>query len=296
MLLSENKATLIGATAVLLWGALALFTTWSGDIPPFQLVAMTFSIAFLLAVIKWMVKGEGITKYLKQPVKVWIMGIGGLFGYHFFYFMALKNAPAVEASLIAYMWPLLIVVFSSFLPDEKLAIHHIIGTLLGLSGCVIIITDGGGNIAFNDDYITGYIAAVACALTWSIYSVLSRKNAKISTDVVGWFCGATAILGLVCHLIFEQTYMPETTLIWVAVLLLGLGPVGLAFFAWDVGVKIGNIKALGAFSYMAPLLSAVLLVIFGDTKASFSLLLACLAITGGALLAAKDMFIKKKNR
>ncbi len=295
MALSENKATLIGATAVLFWGALALFTTWSGDIPPFQLVAMTFSIAFLLAVIKWMVKGEGITKYLNQPINVWIMGIGGLFGYHFFYFMALKNAPAVEASLIAYMWPLLIVLFSGFLPNEKLAIHHIIGVLLGLFGCVIIITDGG-NIAFNGDYIAGYMAAVFCALTWSIYSVLSRRNANVSTDVVGWFCGATAVLGLVCHLIFEQTYIPETTSVWIAVLLLGLGPVGMAFFTWDIGVKFGNIKALGAFSYMAPLLSAILLVIFGDTKASLSLLLACVAITGGALLAAKDMFKKDKGR
>jgi len=295
MQISETKATLIGSTAVLLWGALALFTTWTGKIPPLQLVAMTFSIAFLLALGKWLVKGEKLNAHLKQPWPLWVMGVGGLFGYHFFYFMALKNAPAVEASLIAYMWPLLIVLFSTFLPGEKLGIHHIVGVLLGLFGCVLLVTDGG-NVSFNSDYMVGYMAAIACALTWSIYSVLSRKFGKTPTDVVGWFCGATAVLGLVCHLIFEETYMPNSLGMWVAVIILGLGPVGLAFFTWDVGMKKGNIKALGAFSYMAPLLSAVLLVVFGDTSASLVLALACIAIVGGAVIAAKDMVFGKAVR
>lgn len=294
MKITETKATLIGSTAILLWGALALFTTWTGKIPPFQLVAMTFSIAFLLALIKWLVKGESLTTHLKQSWGVWTTGVCGLFGYHFFYFMALKNAPAVEASLIAYMWPLLIVLFSALLPNEKLGLHHIAGTLLGLFGCVLLVTDGG-NITFNESYMLGYMAAIACALTWSGYSVFSRKFGKVPTDVVGWFCGATAILGLICHLIFEQTFIPDALGVWLAVLALGLGPVGLAFFTWDVGMKRGNIKALGAFSYAAPLLSALLLVIFGDTAPSWILLFACIAIVSGALLAAKDIiFIKVK--
>lgn len=293
--MNENTATLIGGTAVLLWGALALFTTYTGIIPPFQLVAMTFLIAFLLAFVKWIVKGERIDAHLRHPLPVWMLGVGGLFGYHFFYFMALKNAPPVDASLIAYLWPLLIVLFSALLPGEKLGWHHLAGTALGLGGCVLLVTDGG-RVAFDARYTLGYLSAGACALTWSSYSVLSRRFGKVPTDTVGWFCGGTAVLGLICHLVFEKTVWPTGPVEWLAVIGLGLGPVGAAFFTWDVGVKRGNIRVLGAMSYLAPLISALLLVLFGRAQASVVLAIACVAIVGGALLASKEMLLRPRRR
>jgi len=287
--MGELRATLIGSSAVVMWGALALFTTWTGAIPPFQLVAMTFAIAFLLMAGKWLWRREPIGVYLKQPMRVWIFGIAGLFGYHFFYFMALKNAPAVEASLIAYLWPLLIVVFSALLPgSERLGWHHLVGAGLGLAGCVLLVTDGGG-VSFKYQYLIGYLAAGACALTWSSYSVGSRYFGEVPTDAVGWFCGATAIGGAICHLLFETWVQPTGIGMWTAILLLGLGPVGAAFFAWDIGMKRGNIRTLGALSYLAPLISALLLVVAGQARADWILAVACAAIVAGALLAAKDM-------
>ena len=94
------RASLIGGTAIVMWATLALLTTLTGDVPPFQLVAMAFVIAFLLALGKWLAGGEKVVAHLRLPPPVWILGVGGLFGYHFFYFLALRNAPAVEASLI----------------------------------------------------------------------------------------------------------------------------------------------------------------------------------------------------
>ncbi len=272
-----------------MWGALALFTTWSGTVPPFQLVAMAFSIAFSMACIKWLVRGEDFRAHLRHPLPVWILGVGGLFGYHFFYFMALRNAPAVDASLIAYMWPLLIVLFSALLPGEHLRWWHVMGAFAGLAGSVLLVTDGG-RVAFQSDYTLGYMAAGACALTWSAYSVLSRRFGAVPTDTVGWFCGASALLGLLAHLAFETTVWPQGTGQWLAVLGLGLGPVGAAFFAWDIGVKRGDIRALGVFSYAAPLISTLLLIAFGQGVLSGVVAAACALIVGGALLAARDMF------
>ena len=293
--MSERTATLIGGTAVFLWGALALFTTYTGMIPPFQLVAMTFAIAFLLALGKWLIRRENPLIFLRYPAPVWVLGVGGLFGYHFFYFMALKNAPPVDASLIAYLWPLLIVLFSALLPGERLRWFHIVGALMGLGGCVLLVTKGG-QVAFESRYALGYLAAVACALTWSGYSVLSRRFGAVPTDVVGWFCGATAVLGLVCHFMFETTVMPAGSIEWLAIAGLGLGPVGAAFFTWDVGVKHGNIRALGAMSYLAPLISALLLVAFGRAAPSWVLAIACVAIVGGALLASLEMLAGTRTR
>jgi drug/metabolite transporter (DMT)-like permease len=285
-----RRATLIGGSAVLMWATLALLTTWTDAVPPFQLVAMAFTIAFLLAAAKWLVGGESIADHVHLPAAVWLLGVGGLFGYHFFYFMALRNAPAVEASLIAYMWPLLIVVFSALLPGEQLRWWHLAGTACGLAGTVLLVTDGGG-LAFKREFWLGYLMAILCAFTWSTYSVLSRRFRAISTDAVGAFCGVTAVLAVLCHLAFEVTVWPQGGE-WLAVLGLGLGPVGAAFFVWDVGVKHGDIRALGAAAYGAPLLSTVLLVVYGQAAATWVVAMACLLIVGGAVIAARDVLGK----
>lgn len=288
------KATLIGFTAILMWGALALFTSATAGIPPFQLLAMTFFIAFLLGIGKWALARQNPLRRLALPAPVWLLGVGGLFGYHFLYFMALKNAPVVDASLIAYLWPLLIVVFSALLPGEQLRWHHLAGALMGFCGSAILILREGG-FSFDAAYSIGYAAAIGCALTWSSYSVLSRRFGHIPTDAVGGFCAVTAVLGLLCHLAFETTAMPADGTVWLAILGLGLGPVGLSFFAWDHGVKRGNIRVLGASSYCAPLLSTLLLTTLGDTEMTWRIAVACLMIVAGAVLAAKDILLRRQT-
>ena len=287
--MSQRQPTIIGFTAILMWATLALLTELSGTVPPFQLTAMSFTIAFLIGIIAWVRDGGNPLRHLKLPTVVWGLGITGLFGYHLFYFIALRNAPAVEASLIAYLWPLLIVFFSALLPGERLRWFHGAGAIAGFIGAGLLITKGQ-SLSFDARYTTGYLAALICALTWSSYSLLSRRFGAIPTHAVGGFCGATAILAWICHLIFEPTVFPMGWE-WVAIVCLGLGPVGLAFFTWDYGVKHGNIKVLGALSYTAPLLSTILLIVCGLAEATWSVWLACLLIVGGALLAVID-FLK----
>lgn len=286
------RATLIGGIAVLLWATLALLTTATQPVPPFQLVALTFAIAFLLALGKWLAAqlngGPPVLSHLRQPLRVWLVGVGGLFGYHFFYFTALAHAPAVDASLIAYLWPLFTVLFSALLPGERLRWWHVAGSLAGLAGAALLVTRGGG-LSIDPRYLIGYLAAFACALTWPAYSLLSRRLGQVPSNAVGGFCGATALLGLACHLLLEETRWPDGAG-WLAVLALGLGPVGAAFFVWDHGVKRGDIRALGAFAYAGPLLSTLLLIGFGRAEASALLAVSCALIVGGAMLAARDMW------
>lgn len=281
------RGTLIGFTAILMWSLLALMTAASGKVPPFQMNAMTFAIGSLPGIVLFIVKPERIA-FLKQSPKVWITGIGGLFGYHFLYFTALRNAPAVEAGLIAYLWPLFIVVGSALLPGERLRWYHVLGAIAGLCGTIAIVSRNG--LAFDDAYLVGYGAAFLCAFTWSGYSLLTRRFDRVSTDVVTGFCLGTSLLSLVCHLALETTVWPANGGEWAAVVGLGLLPVGAAFYAWDYGVKNGDIQIIGAASYAAPLLSTLILVASGFAEPDWRILLACLLITGGAVLAARDMF------
>ena len=288
-------STLIGFSAILMWALLALFTAASGDVPPFQMNAMCFAVGASLGVIA-ILRDPSRLKSLRQPLPVWALGVIGLFGYHFLYFTALRNAPAVEAGLIAYLWPLLIVVGSALLPGERLGWHHVVGALMGLAGTVLILTSRGDAAIEGSGNPIGYIAAFLCAFTWSGYSLLSRRYGSVPTDVVTGVCAVTAVLSLVAHLALETTVWPDGPVQWLAVLGLGLGPVGAAFYAWDHGVKHGDIQVLGASSYAAPLLSTLILIAFGFGKATPAILAACLLITGGAALAAKNLIARRGRR
>ena len=289
----RRRATMVGALAVLLWATLALLTAATGHVPPFQLTAMTFGLAFALALGRWLARGENPRERLRLPPAAWAVGVGGLFGYHAAYFLALRLAPAVEASLIAYLWPLLIVVLSAALPGERLLARHVAGALLGLAGAALIVLRDGG--AFRSEHLGGYAAALACAFIWSSYSLASRRLKAVSSEAVGAYCGATAALAIAAHLAFETTAWPAGPGEWLAVAALGLGPVGAAFFVWDHGVKHGDIQALAAFSYAAPLLSTGLLIAAGEAEATWRVGAACLLIAGGAALAASELFGRRRD-
>jgi len=276
--------TLIGGGAVALWATLALLTVLAREVPPFQLTAICFAIGGLIGVI-WTVLGRGFGTLRGLSWKVWVLGIGGLFGYHFFYFTALRNAPPAEAGLIAYLWPLLIVLFSGLLPGEVLRRGHVIGAVVAFMGAALILSDA--DLSFSGENALGYGAAILCAVLWSGYSVLSRRFGSAPTESVAVFCLATAALSTVAHLALEQTVWPSQPSGWFGLILLGLGPVGAAFYLWDIGVKHGNIQVLGTASYAAPLLSTVLLVATGFAPLTWSLLIAACLITGGAVIAAR---------
>ncbi|GGH32333.1 membrane protein [Alsobacter metallidurans] len=285
-------ATLSGFGAILLWSALALLTAASGAVPPFQLLALTFAIGGGMGAASWAFR-PGAWRSLRQPWPVWALGVGGLFGYHALYYAALRLAPPAEASLVAYLWPLLIVLFSALLPGERLKGNHVVGALLGLAGVAVLITGRSGGLTLDPAATPGYLLALGCAFVWSGYSVLSRRFGAVPTDAVVGFCLVTAALALVCHLAFETTVWPNGAAQWLAVIGLGLGPVGAAFYLWDHGVKHGEIRVLGVASYAAPVLSTIILVAAGAAAATWSLGVATALIVGGALLASLDMLRRK---
>ena len=282
--MKRNRATAIGFVAVLLWALLALFTVFAAPVPPLQLNAVCFAIGGALGLI-WIARAGSLGRLRGVPWQVYVFGTAGLFGYHFLYFSALRAAPAAEAGLIAYLWPLLIVLFSGLLPGETLRPGHVIGAAVSLVGAALVVL--GGAPGFDPAHLTGYLLAGGCALTWSGYSVLSRRIGKTPTESVAVFCLLTAALSLAAHLALEKTAWPGTATGWGAMLALGLGPVGLAFYVWDIGVKQGDIQVLGVASYAAPLLSTLILIAAGVAEPRWSLLLAAVLITGGALLAMR---------
>jgi drug/metabolite transporter (DMT)-like permease len=289
--MSLRASTGVGLIAVLLWASLATLTVLAKGVPPLQLEAMSFSIGSLIGVGYLLVTPRARSELRLITWPSVLLGVGGLLGYHFFYFLSLGSAPPLQANLINNLWPLLIVLFSAFLPGEqaRLRWHHMAGVLLALAGAVLAITKGQMDLAGFSGAALGYSAALAGALTWSSYSVLSRLFAAVPSSAVTIYCAVTALGAAAAHVLVEDTVWPLSGVQWTAVVLLGLGPVGVAFYVWDYGCKHGDLRVLGAAAYFAPLLSSAILMSLGLAEASGAIWIAASLITVGALLAAKDM-------
>lgn len=281
--MSKTKATLIGLTAIAMWALLALFTIGSAPVPPLLLNALCFGIGGTIGLI-WTIRGAGLGVLKTVSWKVYAFGTLGLFGYHLLYFTAFRLSPTAETGLIAYLWPLFIVLLSGLLPGERLGALHILGALIAFVGAALIVLARGGAAQGS---ALGLGLAFLCAVTWAVYSVLSRRLGTVPTESVTVFCLATAMLSAVAHMALETTAWPQGAFGWASVVALGIGPVGAAFFTWDIGMKKGDIQLLGVASYAAPLLSTLALVAAGITKPSSAILIAAVFITAGAALAAK---------
>ena len=282
--MSRNRATLIGFSAVLQWALLALFTIGSAPVPPLLLNALCFAIGGTLGLI-WTLANGRVHVLKAVPLGVYVFGTLGLFGAHFLYFTAFRMAPMAETGLIAYLWPLIIVLMSGLLPGERLKPLHIIGALVAFAGAAAIVLRGGS--AMNAQSLPGFGVAFIFACVWASYSVLSRRIGDVPTESVTVFCLAASLLSAIAHLALEPTIWPQSALGWASVAALGIGPVGLAFFTWDIGMKRGDIQLLGVASYAAPLLSTLALVAAGISQATSTIAIAAGLIAGGAALAAK---------
>ena len=230
----SERATALGASAVLLWSLLAALTVGVKRLPTLQVLALTFAGAAALGFV--LARARGTSPWLTA-----------------------RRWPGVRAT-------------------------HLLGAMLGLAGAWLVIS-GGGSLTLRPAHTLGYAAAGGCALIWSAYSVANRRYAQAPTDVVTLACLFTATLGGLAHLIFEQTLAP-TAAEWILVLILGVGPVGAAFFLWDYGTKQGHLPLLGVLSYAAPVLSTIVLVLCGEAVASWTLAAAALLVAGGAALAS----------
>ncbi len=290
--MSRSSATAVGFIAILMWGLLAFLSKSAEAIPPLQLNAMGFFVGGLVGIASWPFRRQAYLVLFGQKWQVWALNVGALFGCHLLYFIAIRNAPAVEVSLIAYTWPLLIVVFSAFAPGETLKWYHVLGVALGVAGAFIVITKGQLSL-LSGGLRLGHIIAIPYAIMWAGFSVLIRKYGTVPSDIVVGFCFACAALSGVSHFVLEPTLWTLSSSQWFAVLSLGLLPMGLAFYAWDFGMKHGDRMILGVSSYAAPLLSTLVLIGSGFAVYHWSIAIGCLLITAGAIVAAKDMIFKK---
>ncbi|MBN1147194.1 MAG: DMT family transporter [Anaerolineales bacterium] len=281
-------ATLLALTTILMWSFLAYLGARVNHVPPFLVVGIALCVSGLVSALR--------LRDWRVPLGTFAVGVGGIFGYHFLYFSAFQHAPALEANLINYLWPLLIVLLSPlFLPSYRLRPHHLLGALMGLGGAGLILS--GGRLSLDWVNLEGYLLAGGAALVWSSYSLMTKRLPPFPTAAVGAFCLASGLLALGAYALSGADF-PLRALSaadWLSLFLLGAGPMGAAFFTWDAALKRGDPRVIGSLTYLTPMSSTLVLALVGGRALSWVSGLAMALIVGGALVGSLDLIWPNKR-
>jgi len=287
------QANLYALGAIALWAALASLGVSLKHVPPFLLTGLALIIGSVLAL-----------PYVVQDRRQWRiapstlgLGVFTLFGFHFLLFIGLRIAPAVEVNLVNYLWPLLIVVLAPlYLPGVKLRGVHVAAALVGFAGAALAILGGrepAGTAVNHTGWGAGpgYLLALASALIWANYSLQTKRAAltgkRFPTAAIGLFGLVSGLLSLLCHWALE----PQAALSgrdWLLLAVMGLGPLGAAFFLWDKALKLGDARQIGILSYLTPLGSTALLLVVSGRALTASIAVAAVMILGAAVLGTRS--------
>jgi len=279
-----TTSTLLAFATIAMWSFLAYLSSRLSHLPPFLLIGLALSIGGLIGIVQ--------VRSWRVPARTLAVGIAGLFGYHFLLFTAFRFAPVVEANLINYLWPLLIVLLSPvYLPGHRLGPRHLIGGLVAFAGVALIVS--GGRFHPELASLPGYLLAAGAAFTWASYSLLTKRLPPFPTAAVGAFCLLGGLLSLGLYSIetgFQFSGISLTGQDWIYLVLIGAGPLGLAFFTWDASLKRGDPRTIGSLAYLTPLASTLVLVALGGRPLTWSTGLAMALIVSGAVVGSLDIF------
>ena len=268
---------LLALGAIALWASLAMLGVRLAHLPPFWLTG----VALLIGSVVALPLSRLDLSQFRVPLRTLALGVYGLFGFHFLLFIALRHAPPVQANLVNYLWPLGMVVLAPLLlPGLTLSLRQLLAALLGFAGAALAIT-GGQSLA--GELAWGYLPALGSALVWASYSLLTQRVPAFPTAAIGLFAWVSGALALLCHAWLEPPAQvaPQD---WPWLVLMGLGPLGAAFFLWDAALKRGDARQIGLLSFLTPLLSTLLLLWHRDEAITASVALAAVLIVGAAWL------------
>jgi len=279
----RRSSTWLALGAIALWGGLAPIGVQLEHVPPFLLTGLGLLIG---SAISLPFSGWRLASW-RVPLRTLALGVYGLFGFHFLLFIALRNAPPVQANLVNYLWPLGIVLLSPlFLPNVRLQAHHVLAAILGFTGASLAIT-GGQNLVWapQGTFAWGYLPALGSAFIWASYSLWTRRVPAFPTSAIGLFGLVSGLLALACHFVLEpavQLNLHEDLLL----IAMGIGPLGAAFYLWDAALKAGDARRIGVLAFLTPLLSTLGLLLIREQWPDLSVLAATALIIAAAFIGS----------
>lgn len=269
-----------GFLAILLWATGACSVCFLDALPPFQLLTIVFFLVFAFTIGKLtLTKGW---KRLKMTWKHWLLIMMGLPLQQLLYVYAYKNCPPEEVDILIYTWPLISLFFLYTFYNKRLTPYQIMGAILGFLAVVVISLKSTSQ---DFHFGTGHLSALLTALSWGLFTVLSKKGPKITSDNIGISYGVGFFIVLGLHLHLETPQIPAM-LDSLGVLYYAFCIATAPFILWTYSTQRGNLVLLSTAAYFKPLLSIILLILAGFAQYSLNISIAGFLILTAGLLSS----------
>lgn len=279
---NAKSATFLGYGSIILWSLSGILTAAVSGLPTFEILTIAFGVSFLLSLTGWSLWGS--IKNLKRPLYTWVLGVIGIFGSESLYVSAFKFAPAAHVDLISSLWPIFVVVFSVFIPNEKFVARYLVASIIGFFGVYCIIFGDEQWLSISENHWLGYMLALLGACLGCIYTLSTHRYCETSIETTSIYSGCCMLFSLVLHCNFEATVAPSG-MEWTTLVTMGLLTQGLAYILWNHGVHYGNYRLLSILSYSSPIISIFLLILFGFANLTPQLVLACVLMCFACIVA-----------
>lgn len=286
------KATIIGQVSLLIWALSACCAVALSSLPAFEILSGIFISGFLASAIMNSIR-ENWVYALSRPRHLIFAGIFGIVGNDIFYILSFKYAPAVQVDLIVCLWPMMVLILASLILSEETRINHVLACVIAFSGVYFLLSSGGEEDGFQEQYLLGYFFAFMSAILWSIYIIISRKYIRSTPELFAIYCFVGAVFSILMHFIFEKTVIPSIDQ-GIVLVAMGVTTHSLAYYGWDYAIKYGHFKLLHILPYGNPVLSVFALIVFGFAELTREVLFATLMVFAAGIIGGKK-FRKREN-
>lgn len=280
-------ATAAGFGAVLVWSASVALTRSLGEsLGPLTAIAFVYGIAAVPAIVRLIWRG------LPRPAPAprYLACCGALFvSYTLCLFLSIAQArdrlQAMEVGLLNYLWPVLTLLFCLPVLRRRPGPVIVPGTALALAGIYLVTTGQGGaglaslagNLASNP---AAYGLGLGAAVTWGLYSALTRAWSGGRAGGVDFFIPATALV------LLPLAFLSGEENRWTATAALeGIFYGGATFSSyrlWDLAMRRGSIVPVAAFSYLTPLFSSLVSALYLGVMPGTLFWAGCLLLVAGS--------------
>ena len=300
--------TALGFLSILFWSTTVAFSrSLTEQLGVFAAATAIYLPSGVLGVAYQMLRGNSPRKMLDLP-RPYLLGCGSLFvTYMLALYLAIGLASSrqqvIEVGVINYLWPGLTLLFSIPILKKKAGVFLIPGILVAFSGVFLAMTQGASVSwkGFVQNLSTGFVAyvwALVAAVSWGLYSNLSRRWAgHVEGGGVPVFLLASGLLLLALHWVFpEESRWTRGAVL--EVLYMSVVASLLAYAFWDIAMRKGNIILVASFSYLTPLLSTAVSCLYLQVVPGWTLWLACALVVGGALIckvSVKDRVVAQET-
>jgi len=257
-----------------------------------ELMFFSFTSAAVFLYLQDIVLTRSMKLYL-PGIKGSLLGVWGIFFYHFIYYKALDNAPLAEGAILSTTWSFWIVVFSSLLLFKKLKVSILFTALVGLAGVALVVSSGK-SLSFKAEYMQGYLLALFCGVIWASFSV-ALGRLKMKKEPMTAFTIYAAILSTILYVATMPHGVPPVKAL-LAAIYLGCIPLGLSFFLWNRAVTGGNMVIIGFLSYLTPPLAVLLVAVIHGKNISPQVLLGMTIIIAASIGGRLSLSASGKNK